>query len=51
VGLTNTVGLTGVEQDALGGSGLTGVDMSHDTDVAQLLKGMTARHKFCSFQQ
>ena len=46
MGLTNTMGLTGVEQDALGGRGLTGVDMSHDTDVAQLLKGMTARHKF-----
>jgi hypothetical protein len=29
---------TGVEEDALGCGGLTGVDVSHDADVARIFK-------------
>jgi hypothetical protein len=32
--LTNTVHPTGIEQNTLGGRGLTGIDMRHDADVA-----------------
>ena len=34
VGLTDLVVLAGVEEDALGGGGLTGIDVCHDADVA-----------------
>ena len=33
VNLADLVGLTGVEKDTLGGSGFTGIDVSHDTDI------------------
>ena len=36
VGLTDLVVDAGVEQDALGGGGLAGVDVRHDADVADL---------------
>ena len=38
VSLTNLVVNTGVEQNALSGGGLTGVDVRHNTDVADLAK-------------
>ena len=38
VHLTDLVGFTGVEQDALGGSGLTGIDVRHDTDIARQME-------------
>jgi hypothetical protein len=38
VDLTDLVGDAGVEQDALGGGGLTGVDVRHDADVADNLE-------------
>ena len=34
-----------IEQDALGGRGLTGVDVSHDADVPDLVKCKVALHK------
>jgi hypothetical protein len=37
VHLTNLVSDACVKQDALGGGGLTGVDVSHDADVANLV--------------
>ena len=36
--LTDLVVNTGVEQDALSNGGLAGIDVSHDADVADLLK-------------
>ena len=36
VDLTDLVALTAVVQDSLGGGGLTGVNVSHDTNVAVL---------------
>jgi hypothetical protein len=36
VDLADLVGDAGVEQDALGGGGLAGVDVRHDADVADL---------------
>ena len=36
--LTDLVVNTGVEQDALSSSGLTGVNMRHNTDVADLVQ-------------
>ena len=38
VDLTDLVGDAGVEQDALGGGGLAGVDVRHDADVADLVE-------------
>jgi hypothetical protein len=38
VDLTDLVGDAGVEQDALGGRGLAGVDVRHDADVADLVE-------------
>ena len=38
MGLTDLVVDTGVEQNALSGGGLTGVDVRHNTDVADLVK-------------
>ena len=49
VHFTDLVGLTSVVQDALGGSGLTGVDVGHDAHVAVQLQGSAACHDFCSF--
>jgi hypothetical protein len=37
VHLTDLVGDTGVEQNTLGCGGLTGVNVRHDTDVANLV--------------
>ena len=37
MGLTDLVVHAGVEQDALGGGGLTGVDVGHDTDISGIL--------------
>ena len=39
VDLTDLVGTTGVVEDALGGGGLTGVNVRHDPDVAGLGEG------------
>jgi hypothetical protein len=36
VDLTNLVGDARVEEDALGRSGLAGIDVRHDADVARL---------------
>ena len=38
VDLTDLVGDAGVEEDALGGGGLAGVDVRHDADVADLVE-------------
>ena len=38
VDLTDLVSLAGVVEDALGGSGLAGIDVGHDADVAHLLE-------------
>src|SRR4029079_3166000 len=38
VDLTDLVGDAGVEQDPLGGGGLTGIDVRHDADVADLVQ-------------
>src|SRR6516164_1820844 len=38
------VALAGVIEDALGGRGLAGIDMRHDTEIAVVLYGMNARH-------
>ena len=38
MGLTDLVVDAGVEEDALGGGGLTGIDVRHDADVADLLQ-------------
>src|SRR5687768_1061169 len=38
VDLTDLVGDAGVEQDALGGGGLAGVDVRHDADVSDLVE-------------
>ena len=44
VGLTYLMGLTGVEQDTLGGRGLTGIDVSHDTDITSTIKRIFSSH-------
>src|SRR6202044_1435887 len=44
VHFADLVALAGVIQDALGGRGLAGIDMRHDTEVAVVLYGMNARH-------
>jgi hypothetical protein len=38
------VGNAGVEQYALGGRGLTGIDVGHDADIAVPLDGSLAWH-------
>jgi hypothetical protein len=38
------VALAGIIKDALGGRGLSGIDMRHDTEVAVVLYGMYAGH-------
>jgi len=37
MGLTDLVVDAGVVEDTLGGGGLTGIDMGHDTDVSGIL--------------
>jgi hypothetical protein len=49
MGLTNAVVDTGVEQDTLGSRGLTGIDMSHDTNVSGLFKSHLSCHCSSSF--
>ena len=44
VHFADLVALAGVIKDALGGRGLTGIDMRHDTEVAVVLYGMNAGH-------
>src|ERR1700761_9222298 len=44
VHFADLVALAGVIKDALGGRGLVGVDMRHDTEVAVVLDGMLAGH-------
>ena len=44
VHFADLVALAGVIQDALGGRGLAGIDMCHDTEVAIVLDGMLAGH-------
>ena len=44
VGLAQLMGLTGVEQDTLGRSGLTGIDVSHDADIPSMLKRILSCH-------
>ena len=44
VGLAKLMGLTGVEQDTLGCSGLTGINVSHDTDIPSMLKRILSCH-------
>ena len=47
VGLADLAVDAGVEQDALGGGGLTGIDVGHDADVADLVEVLRAlRHLF-----
>ncbi len=45
VHLTDLVGDAGVVQDALGGSGLASIDVSHDADVADLVQ--VGEHVLC----
>src|SRR5205085_6635145 len=45
VHFADLVALAGVIKDALGGRGLTGIDMRHDTEVAVILYGMNAGHR------
>ena len=45
VRLTDLVIDTGVEQDALGGGGLAGIDVRHDADVADLVQ--VSQHFLC----
>src|SRR4051794_26130591 len=49
VDLTDLVGDARVEEDALGRGGLTGVDVSHDADVADLLKVRGDVDSHCRF--
>ena len=44
VGLAQLIGTARVEQDALRGRGLTGVDMRHNTDISCVLKTILSRH-------
>ena len=46
VDLADLVGAAGVVEDALGRRRLTGVDVSHDPDVAGVLKCVLAWHQF-----
>ena len=48
VSLTDLVVDTGVEQDALGSSGLTSIDVSHDADIANLIQVL--KHFKCHFE-
>src|SRR5207344_1340833 len=44
VHFADLVALAGVIKDALGGGGLAGINMRHDTEVAVVLYGMNAGH-------
>jgi hypothetical protein len=44
VGFTDTVILARVEQNPFGGSGFSGIDMSHNTDVPDSFKWMASGH-------
>src|SRR4029079_16890899 len=44
VHFADLVALAGVVKDALGGRGLAGVDMRHDTEITVVLDGMLAGH-------
>jgi len=48
VHLAQLVGHARVEQDALGGGGLAGVDVGRDTNIAVALNGGLASHGFLS---
>src|SRR5207237_190500 len=45
VHFADLVALAGVIEDALGGRGLAGIDMRHDTEVTVVLYGMNAGHR------
>src|SRR5690606_37954153 len=49
VGLAQLVVHAGVEQDALGGGGLAGIDVGHDAEVAVTLDGSGASHGTLSY--
>ena len=44
MGLTDLVVNAGVEKDALGGRGLTGIDVSHDADITGILQRDFSSH-------
>src|SRR5438132_13325824 len=44
VHFADLVALAGVIEDALGGRGLAGIDVRHNTEVAVVLYGMNAGH-------
>ena len=44
VGFTDTVRATGVVQNSLGRRCFTGIDMRHDTDIANMIQRMRSRH-------
>jgi hypothetical protein len=44
VHLTDLVADAGVEEDALGGRGLTGIDVRHDADVPSAIEWCGAGH-------
>ena len=44
MGLTDLVVLAGVEQDALGGGGLTGIDVGHDAEVSGIFQRILSCH-------
>jgi hypothetical protein len=45
VHLADLVGLTRVVEDPLGRSGLAGIDVGHDAEVAVVLDFMLSRHR------
>jgi hypothetical protein len=48
VDLSDAMRLSCVEQDALGRSGLAGIDVGHDADVSTPLQWNCSRHSFLS---
>src|SRR3989338_5251346 len=48
VHLADLVGDAGVVQDAFGRSGLAGIDVGHDAEVAQFVERGDPRHNLCS---
>ncbi len=50
VHFTDFVSKTGVEKDTLGGSGLTGIDMSHNADIARIFKLFVVISHFAVFR-
>ena len=51
VDLAHLVGDAGVEQDALGGRGLTGINVRTDADVAIPFDRSSSRHSVCKAEQ